>query len=343
MKYFKFFIIIWFALCYFSTQLLAITYEDGEDKKSIHWKVLDTFSLGMVKNIYDNGKKSRVIMLKGDGTKSAYQLLNKKGHSWKNKEGKFLSWEMKYSEDFVIIVGMETLGGNRYLVYTPSQEDGYMQYGLGKNATNGVWQTYIRNLQEDLNSFEENNDIQRVNIFVVRGSGYIDNVKISKTPFTLKSKVSTPKALNKKINFSKMPTIHLYGENPLRLKKGQTFIDPGAIAQDPVDGLLKIMSSQDIDINKEGRYSVLYIATNSKGNTAVDTRYVEVGNVSNNEVLTSKGSEVAEEELEEEQYEDELKFEERELQINEWEKELELREAAILRREAQLQNKEPSK
>lgn len=342
MNYFKFLLILLFLIPTINGQLFAIVYENGEDKSSKRWKLLEASLSGTVENIYDKHKESRVIQLKGKGTKSAYQLMTNDGLTWENIAENHLQWEMNYHEDFVIIVGMDTKGGKRYLIYTPSDEDGYMQYGLGKSACRGVWQTFSRNLQEDLNQFEELNDIKRVNSFVVRGSGYIDNVEMSKKPF-IEYEQKPIKELDraKKSQTNSVPTIDIDGENPLRLKRGELYIDSGATAYDKEDGELTVVSSHDIDIYQEGRYSVMYIATDSEGNTAVDTRYVEVGSLTKKAEEHTDKVDLEEQEMlvAEEHYEDELKLDERELEVRAWEKELELREKELTKREHQMEEK----
>jgi len=142
--------------------------------------------------------------------------------------------------------------------------------------------------------------------------------------------------------------IHLKGANPLHLAKGEVFVEPGVTAEDKEDGKLNVTSSENIDIYKEGRYSIMYIATDSQGNSAVDTRFVDVGQGGgvNGEGRSSRREQVNySQELSEDNGEEmvdsreaEELLEERELEIAEWEKELELREQEINDREKNLQS-----
>ena len=382
----------------------ATTYEDAEDKSTKRWQVLEYTASGKVSNDYDKVKSSRVIKLDGKGTQTAYMLMSNDGASWDNQDEHFLHWQMNYSEDFVIIVGLNTKEGKRYLIYTPGTKNGYMQYGLGKEATDGVWRRYTRNLQKDLERFDNMNYINSVETFVIRGSGKIDNVKMMKKHFQeeervkkkpsvkkSKKKVSSKKHKHKKSSKSKKhkykkkhkknskskkhnhkkkhkkslkskskrkiikkhrtnstPVIHLKGPNPFHLAKGVVFVEPGVTAEDKEDGKLNVTSSENIDIYKEGRYSIMYIATDSQGNSAVDTRFVDVGKGQGAE--SEKKSPRREQlnysqQLSEDNGDDmyggseaEELLEERELEIAEWEKELELREQEINDREKNLQN-----
>jgi len=370
MKKIKYFILLFLLM---TTFIQSKTYEDGEDKEVKRWRVLGSTPLGMVTNVYDKDKSSYVIKFKGEGTKSAYMLMSREGASWNNEEEHILHWQMNYGEDFVIIVGMETRKGKRYLIYTPGVKNGYMQYGLGANSSDGTWQRYTRNLQKDLERFENNNQIKSVETFVIRGSGRIDNVKMMKKNFSKKEvvkkekkKVSKKKKVFKKKKISKKkkvskknrqkiktirkskidstPVITIQGDNPLYLDIGEIFIDPGVHANDKEDGVLPVISSENIDNRKEGRYSVIYMATDSSGNAAVDTRYVEIGEGGGDteerihqRERSSRSS--IEEKIDQREEDEEIEgqLEERELEISEWEKELELREKEISQREHQIQ------
>jgi len=399
MKKIKYFVLLFLLM---TTIVQATTYENGDSKETKQWRVLSSFSSGTVSNVYDKNKSSHVISFQGEGTKSAYMLMTKEGTSWNNKKEHILHWQMKYSEDFVILVGVNTEKGKRYLIYTPGMKNGYMQYALGAESTSGTWQRYTRNLEKDLERFENYNHIKSVETFVIRGNGSIDNIKMMKKHFTKKDMIkkeknkinqkkrpSTKKKIAKKKKTSKKkkvskkkrpikkkkvykkkksctkklskknkvlkkdknnhtPVISIQGDNPLFLEKGEKFVDPGVSATDPEDGVLSVISREDIDNRKEGRYSVIYIATDSQGNSAVDTRYVEIGKGGDTggeeeEKSSDKREEIdsSDDEKREVISDDEddidFKLEERELEISEWEKELELREKEISQREEQIQ------
>lgn len=290
-----------------------------------------------VENVYDEAKDSQVIAFKGEGTKSAYILMSSEGATWENQEEKVLHWQMNYSEDFVILVSLETKRGKRYLIYTPSNQNGYMQYGLGESATNGVWQRYSRNLEEDLKYFDNQNSILMVNSFVIRGSGSVDNIKMMKEHFVERKNSRVAPIKKEKTNTT--PSITMEGENPMFLMLGEIFEEPGVTAKDKEDGELIVISSENIDKHKEGEYAVIYMATDSAGNSAIDKRYVTVGEPEGGEEDDERSSEkeqsstVSIQESDETQY----RIEERELEIAEWEKELQLREKEISQREQNVQ------
>jgi len=398
MNYLKFLAIIYLFLIS-TLGLSATTYEDGEDKGVKKWKILEPSLNAKITNKYDKSRETNVIRLEGKGTKNAYRLFSYDGASWENKKERILHWQMKYSEDFVIIIGMDTSAGKRYLIYTPGESNGYMQIGLGKDIRNGQWQRLSRNLQDDLDQFERGNRIVSVNSFVIRGSGMLDNIKLmskllsekelkskrevktkekstkdvkKKNPIKkikkyLKKKIVKKSHKHKKISVKKTkrksntnstPVLHIKGDNPYYLMKGEPFEDPGATAKDKEDGKLEVTISGSIDIHKKGKYNVMYMATDRQGNSAIDSRYIEVSDVAyddseveeeENHAPERKSNEASEEEEEiiideeelteiEEKEDAEFRLEERELEISEWEKELELREKEIAQREQHMQN-----
>jgi poly(hydroxyalkanoate) depolymerase family esterase len=73
------------------------------------------------------------------------------------------------------------------------------------------------------------------------------------------------------------PVITLNGANPLRLQRGQAFVDPGASANDQEDGSVPVSADcSAVDISRAGNYLCTYRATDSAGNTATVPRTVVV-------------------------------------------------------------------
>ena len=333
--------------------LSAKTYEDAEDKKISRWETLNPSSLAVIENVFDKSKDSRVIAFDGDGTKSAYILTINE-----TEDKKLFHWQMKYSEDFVIFISLETKRGRRYLIYTPGNKNGYMQYGLGYTSTSGTWQRYSRNLEEDLRYFDNRNSIVKVNSFVIRGSGSVDNIKLmkelnsksienvddisqeieKKRPLKIKKKYLKRKS---RVMTNTTPMITIEGENPFFLSLGETFEEPGVSANDKEDGELIVTSSENIDKYKEGKYAVIYMAIDSKGNAAIDKRYVIVGDEGEVEEDSSEEESLEESNKATSSSKDDdtdvqYRLEERELEIAEWERELQFREKEIRQREKNL-------
>lgn len=349
MYIFRLFII----LTILSSILFSTTLENGSSKKIDKWSSLKYFSKGTIKNIYDKRKKSRVIKFDGNGTRSVY-ILRPKNRSFKLKKGEdTLEWEMNYNEDFVILIELDTLKGKRYLIYTSGDRDSYLQYGLGKDSISGEWKKYSRKLQEDLEKSDRYNRIISVNSFVIKGSGVVDNIKIIKSKQSKSTPVPTileksekieqkiikidKKAKENKIKIDKStkitqpPIIYLKGSNPMILKKGEAYIEPGATAKNRDGSNVEITISGDIDILKDGEYSVIYMATNSAGHTAFDRRRVVIGNFSEDKKRdsikdSSKNNSI---EVPSDKEVDDIDLEQRALEILEWEKQLAQREQEL--------------
>ncbi len=159
-------------------------YEDAEDGNTDGWQVYDNNPEGAtINNIYDEGRRSRVIELTGNGLNNGYEIGRRRGGAkWNNQNHKAISWSMNYSEPFAVYVAIETTNGARYMKYQPVDNDGgksdnYILFGIGTDANNGTWQTFNRNLEEDLHKFEPDNEIVAIHAFLIRGSGRIDDIK----------------------------------------------------------------------------------------------------------------------------------------------------------------------
>jgi len=403
MYYFKLilFLIFNFVILY------ATTYEDAENATTSQWKRVNRDAFSSINNVLDKSKKSRVIEFTGAGTKQIYELYtseNKEGHEY------WVSWDMKFSEDFVIILQIQSNLGKHYLIYTPGTLNSYMQYGLGRGTTNGKWRTFRRNIQKDIAYFDNRVKIVSLKRFVVKGNGMIDNIRttlcsqndnldngISKKKFKEKKKLIPSKRviqekklipkekfiLDEKLisneeltpdenltsemqqeeNLNKLtnsaPVIKMQGLKIVKLSLGEPYIEEGISAYDKEDGEIDVVTMENIYSNEPGRYMVLYMATDSDGNIAIDKRYVDVGDVkikkktntsTKSEEVSSEefdGEEVSREVLErgapageEFQDEEEEELDEEEVsdlskqaaQMRLWERKLELREKELARR-----------
>ena len=73
------------------------------------------------------------------------------------------------------------------------------------------------------------------------------------------------------------PQITLVGANPVQLRVGQAFTDPGATATDPEDGPLAVSADcSSVDASRAGRYTCTYRASDSAANTVSASRDVVV-------------------------------------------------------------------
>ncbi len=320
--------------------LYGTVYEDAEDSKTSRWKLLNSNSATSIINVQDMDKKSRIIEFKGEGTQYTYELKVKEQKV--NKHEYWLSWEMKFWEDFVIIVVFNTNLGERYLIYTPGTKNSYMQYALGDESTNGEWQIVRRNIQEDVSYFDNRVKVISFKSFVVKGNGKIDNIVTRKLKLIKKKLLSPKKKKQKKKKkqslkrpINSLPMITVFGKRLIHLNLDESYVEEGISAYDKEDGEINVVSMENIDTHQEGRYMVLYMATDSDGNMALDKRYVHVGDVEIDELSITFDEEREEEteEINEEDSEEENDFSDEVEQIKIWEKELELREKKLLQRE----------
>ena len=74
------------------------------------------------------------------------------------------------------------------------------------------------------------------------------------------------------------PVISLIGDSPMTIGLNVKFKDPGATANDNIDGDLtkKIKVTGEVDITKEGEYKLVYSVSDKAGNKASKTRVVKV-------------------------------------------------------------------
>ena len=72
------------------------------------------------------------------------------------------------------------------------------------------------------------------------------------------------------------PIITLNGNTIDTIATGETYSDLGATASDTIDGTLLVTSSGAVDTATAGRYTLVYTATDSAGNTGTNTRTINV-------------------------------------------------------------------
>ncbi len=277
----------------FTLNLYSTIYENGNHKN--RWKIYNKSSLSVVKYIYDRDKKSRVVLLKGKDIKSGYMLpMERNSKRWCKSKGKALKWSIKTKYDFVILVSLQTTNGHRYIIYIPSSDKlGAGYYGLGREAIDGKWHRFKRDLDLDLKRYEPDNNIIAVDTFFIRGKEIrIDDIGIESIKNIKKKKITIKKSKECNIYIPKVsdkssdnilneydtipPIIKLNGPSTVTVKLGGVYKEQGAIAIDNVDGRLNVDISGDIDTNRVGTYTLFYMTKDKTGNTSMTTRMVRV-------------------------------------------------------------------
>ena len=164
---------------------MEIVYEDAEDELTTDWRRYAGDAAGAsVKTVDDADLQSKVIEFSGSGTDNGYWLSNEDSSPWRNFSHSTISWDMLFSEPFVVYIDVETTAGHRYLYYTHLDRDvlgdgGSIHHGLGSHRMDGQWHTITRDLKADLHDAEPDVDLLEVNGFLIRGSGRIDNIKLT--------------------------------------------------------------------------------------------------------------------------------------------------------------------
>ena len=277
---YKIFLTIFFSLISLSSFAIGIVYEDGEQGTE-KWTLYDDTPAGAtVTTLFDQQKQSGVVELHTSGVDNGFMLGSfTLASSWNNTNDNLLSWEMNFNEEFIVYVLVQTDLGYRYLYYTPTDTsygkgDGsiFVHFGLGSQSKNGTWQSFQRNLAQDVQAYEPTNSLVSVLAFLVRGSGKLDNIVMSGGADV------TP------------PTITLQGDPFVIVYQNSNYIDAGATAYDDVDGNLtsNIVTTSSVDASQLGTYTVKYNLSDSSNNQAVEVvRTVKVVSnpTSSNDVL----------------------------------------------------------
>jgi len=162
----------------------ATVYDDAEDGNTTGWYVYDSDPAGAtISNVTDSSRGGHVIQLQGAALSNGYRLRKSDNTNWGNTREFIAEWSMKYSENFKVIFSIKTSAGHRYVYYDQSDTDRlgtetYVHHGLGASSINGIWQRFQRDLQADLNDAQPGVTIQSVEGFLIRGSGYVDDIKL---------------------------------------------------------------------------------------------------------------------------------------------------------------------
>ena len=164
-----------------------ILYEDAENGDTAGWKIYDQGpGTASIKNVYDEDSNSLVIELSGSGKRTGYNLLNEDRSWWSNTRHSIIQWRMKYAEEFIVYVAVQTRDGFRYIYYTDDDNnfhaglDEYVHHNIGSSANDGNWHTFTRDLVADLKAGQPLNELESVLGFFIRGSGRVDDIVLKK-------------------------------------------------------------------------------------------------------------------------------------------------------------------
>ena len=159
-------------------------YCDAENGGTEGWDVFDAASAGaLITNVFDEDRAGYVIQMSGSRKDNGYRLHSESLSNWANENQFVIEWSMKYDENYIIYVEVQTTSGYRYLQYEPINVDhlgasSQVRLGLGTGTKDGQWHTFVRDLQADLTKAQEGVQILQVNTFAIRGSGKVDDIKL---------------------------------------------------------------------------------------------------------------------------------------------------------------------
>ena len=150
-----------------------IVYEDGS---SLGWSVYD--STGSISNVFDDIRNSRVIQFQGNGTTTGYR------RSLDNASKRVIEWSMQFATGVVVYIRVDTTVGKKTIAYVTDARDGVLNafgelvYSLGNTANNGIWKTFNRDVQADVEQLFPGVAVLNVSEFLIRGDGRIDDIKL---------------------------------------------------------------------------------------------------------------------------------------------------------------------
>ncbi len=114
---------------------------------------------------------------------------------------------------------------------------------------------------------------------VISGTVDISTVKSYTITYTAKDLAGNTSSLTRKVNVTTTPDktppiITLTGDSTITLEVGTDFADPGFDAFDDRDGIVSVVVTGTVNVDKEGTYVLTYTAKDAAGNTFVKKRTV---------------------------------------------------------------------
>jgi hypothetical protein len=163
-------------------------YFDGENNSVGQWQhYVGVKSPNLLVNVFDDDALSRVIQIQGSGLNQGSLLGGVSSDAgWNNRAEFKLTWRMLFNSPYLIEIPVETLAGNRYLVYQANPPStvlsgSFLYLSLGADSQHGQWTTQARDLSRDVEISEPGNRLLAVHGMIVRGSGRLDDIGLSLT------------------------------------------------------------------------------------------------------------------------------------------------------------------
>ena len=172
-----------FSLTANDSEVTTIIFEDAEDGSVARWSIEDENTTNTISNTTSPDRPGQVIEF--SGSPSVANKLNTFSFTNTEELDSFnLSWSHKFQDYFIIKINMSTSQGEKTLFYWPGDmtfitgAGNSIFIGLGNTSANGVWQSFTRNLREDVRQIEAINTLISLDKFNLYGNGQIDDIKI---------------------------------------------------------------------------------------------------------------------------------------------------------------------
>jgi len=251
---------VFFVIMMLSSFLYSTIHEDAEDGKINRWVAP---AGATVSNVVDSDTNSKVIQLSSNTLQ--YYKLTKLANNSDNE----ISWDIKANYGFTAYIVVLTSLGERTLYYSTttinrSRTGNWIHHPLGDLKKN-TWHPITRDLEADLQDFEQNNHVTAIKSFKIRTQGNTSLDNISSNSNSNSNPIdTTPPVI--KLNGNATETISLNG----------VYSEQGATALDETDGIVAVTTNGTVDTSTAGIYTVTYSATDSAGNSATKNRTVTV-------------------------------------------------------------------
>ncbi len=162
--------------------------ENAEDAKRVRWQILyDRSGQASIINRYDETKQSRVIVLKGSVTNKNIVQTAFRYQGTLKQDYPVIKWRMKTAKNFNIRFILNTKNGEREIEYFPKDTGkGRTSYnkrekighGIGSDATDNTWHTFIRDLDRDIQRYEPDNQFRSIKYIDFMGDMALDDLKL---------------------------------------------------------------------------------------------------------------------------------------------------------------------
>ena len=239
------------ALMLLTVPALATTYGSAESD----WRVSDNNPSGASLQFVHSALLGRsVLETNGSGHKNGYFVgATSASSGWNNTSETLLTWRLRTTptESTSVYVRIDTTQGWRWLRYNHATNSTLLNssgrlihHGLGATYRNGDWNTWTRNLDDDLAAGEPGNTLTAVHGVMVRGNVQLDRIDLTDSALT--------------------PPVVAIAQPPLQVNLGDSLTLNGDDSNDP-DGAIVAYSWRDTNGNEIGTEATIEFVVSLPG------------------------------------------------------------------------------